>query len=69
MLNECRAVGDCFNAKCDGTHDLECYRGQCTCVNPFKVCLFDSDCSGTCTAFGRHRRYYCITAKCRCFAG
>ena len=29
----CSADGDCKNTICDASHDLECHRGQCTCVN------------------------------------
>ena len=29
----CTDDGDCRNTMCDSAHDLECHRGQCTCVN------------------------------------
>ncbi|XP_048767539.2 serine protease inhibitor Cvsi-2-like [Ostrea edulis] len=64
----CSADGDCVNTNCDSSHDLECHRGQCTCVNHVSSCSSASDCSGSCTFFGRHGRWHCVDAKCRCFA-
>ncbi|XP_034326758.1 serine protease inhibitor Cvsi-2-like [Crassostrea angulata] len=63
----CSATADCQNTKCDAAHDLECHRGQCTCVNHSTSCTTASDCSGTCHIFGRNGRWHCIDAKCRCF--
>lgn len=36
----CQAAADCQNTKCDAAHDLECHRGQCTCVNHASSKLF-----------------------------
>ncbi|XP_048772091.2 serine protease inhibitor Cvsi-2-like [Ostrea edulis] len=63
----CSSNGDCTNTVCDSTHDLECHNGQCTCVNHVSSCSSASDCSGNCRFFGRHGKWHCVDAKCRCF--